>query len=125
MNNEEYNKILQLVKSDCPNNRLLGFQLAKGLDYDLMELLNNTRFRTLRQGVLHRKEYVIGDYLFVIKCNENEHFEQSWYFGIDKLAYLQYCVKGVRLNNTYNYSKEFYQVYNKMSNEFINLIINE
>ena len=119
MNNEEYNKILQLVKSDCPNNRLLGFQLAKGLDYDLMELLNNTKSIGDRRGASHFKTYHIGKYVFKIK----NYADLNWVFTIDSTDGTAH--NAFNILNVEKYSEKYWKAYNVFAKYFINLIINE
>lgn len=117
MNNEEYNKILQLVKSDCPNNRLLGFQLAKGLSYDLMKLLDEIFIK------LERDFIVIGDYEMDIynmsSGGDNNSFVKIYKIFnnqvIPKLVYFEECIH----NEFFNIKRD------KCMKHFINLIINE
>jgi len=53
----DYDKIMQLVRSDDTNNRLLGFQLAKGSNIDLIKLIDN-----VPNIPIHHGQYIIvGD----------------------------------------------------------------
>lgn len=74
---EEYDKILQLVRSDDTNNRLLGFQLAKGQGWDmrdLITLLGEIPNNTLGVGV----ERIIGNYVLSWKYYTNR---KGWSFA--------------------------------------------
>lgn len=112
----ELDKITQLVKSDCPNNRLLGFQLAKGLGYDLMELLNNTKVLLNGYG---GKVYTIGNHV----CNIYQTASNDWTFRID-YSPNKYTIEIHRVNCCV-YSHTWVQNCKYISKQFINLIINE
>lgn len=121
---EEYNKILQLVKSDCPNNRLLGFQLAKGLDYDLMELLNEVA-HAYNSTV---KSYLIGRYYFNIHrlSNSNTLFSLDIYNNVESSNNCK--IHSNILSHKTNYARsspKWTKILNEFKEKFINLIINE
>lgn len=61
---KEKEKILQLLKSDDHNNRKLGFILAKGLKYDLVELL--IKITNMTNEEYYCKSYRINDYIFYL-----------------------------------------------------------
>lgn len=123
MNNEEYNKILQLVKSDCPNNRLLGFQLAKGLGYDLstlMRILNSIEKVEELDLII-----IVGN--FKLKYSYKFMDVLGWSFRIykdgDEFENIKYKIQlqsGLFCNNP-----EWDKTFNNVKQEFINLIINE
>ena len=122
--NEEYNKILQLVKSDCPNNRLLGFQLAKGLDYDLIELLSNTN-HAYNSNI---KSYLIGKYYFHISEISNSDTLFSLDTFHDDVSYKNVKIhKNIVSHRTdYTiYTPKWIKILNEFKEKYINLIINE
>ena len=80
----DYDKILQLVKSDDTNNRLLGFQLAKSQGYDLDNLLKEV---TKTNGIDH-DGYNIGDYFLIWTFTTN----LTWVFKIGLKDSVKYKV---------------------------------
>lgn len=111
----DYDKILQLVKSDDTNNRLLGFQLAKGQGYDLFELIENVEEKSIVSG---GGNITVGDVALEWRYSEAR---RGFYFKTSNDEEIKHIVfiKDETLNKD---SKAFEDTITNFKKLFINLI---